>query len=74
MSDCVREMTSKELIENSNLDNKEKDLILSRLKAEDERNHKIIERYENTMSDQRYLIEAYRTVLKDMIYSSWMNK
>lgn len=66
--DCVREMTSKELVEESNIDNK--DLILSRMKEEDYRNHSRLERYENTIADQRYLIEAYKTVLKDMIYSN----
>lgn len=74
MGDCVREMTSKELIEVSNLDNKEKDVILSRLKAESERNHSATERYEKTISEQRYLIESYRTVLADMVYSNWFNK
>nr|WP_291235519.1 hypothetical protein [Frisingicoccus sp.] len=72
MGDCVREKTSKELIEESNLDNK--DLILSRMKEEDYRNHSIIERYETTISEQRYLLEAYRTVMSDMIYSNWLNK
>lgn len=72
MGDCVREKTSKELIEESNLDNK--DLILSRMKEEDYRNHNIIERYETTISEQRYLLEAYRTVMSDMIYSNWLNK
>lgn len=72
MGDCVREQTSKELIEESNLDNK--DLILSRMKEEDYRNHSIIERYETTISEQRYLLEAYRTVMSDMIYSNWLNK
>jgi hypothetical protein len=68
MSECFREMTSKELVEKSNVDNK--DLILSRMKEEDDRNHNRLERYENTISEQRYLIESYRTVLKDMIYSN----
>lgn len=72
MGDCVREKTSKELIEESNLDNK--DLILSRMKEEDYRNHSRIERYETTISEQRYLLEAYRTVMSDMIYSNWLNK
>lgn len=69
--DCVREMTSKELVEESNIDNK--DLILSRMKEEDLRIHKQIERYEITISEQRYMIESYRNVLKDMIYSNWLN-
>ena len=72
MGDCVREKTSKELIEESNLDNK--DLILSRMKEEDYRNHSIIERYETTISEQRYLLEAYRTVMLDITYSNWLNK
>lgn len=68
MSECVREMTVKEMIEESSIENK--DLIISRLKDADFRNHKQLERYETTISDQRYLIEAYRTVLKDMVYSN----
>ena len=72
MGYCVREKTSKELIEESNLDNK--DLILSRMKEEDYRNHSRIEQYETTISEQRYLLEAYRTVMSDMIYSNWLNK
>lgn len=68
MSECVREMTVKEMIEESSIENK--DLIISRLKDADLRNHRQFERYETTISDQRYLIEAYRTVLKDMVYSN----
>ena len=70
--DCVREMTIKELIEQSNIDNK--DLILQRIKEEDYKMHQRMERYETTISDQRYLIESYRTVLQDMIYSGYLNK
>lgn len=71
MDKCVREMTAKEIVENSDIENK--DLILSRMKESDFRTHKQIERYETTISDQRYLIESYRTVLKDMVYSNWLN-
>lgn len=70
--ECVRELTSKELIEQSDIDNK--DLILSRMKEEDYRTHQRTERYKTTISDQRYVIESYRTVLKDMIYSNWLSK
>lgn len=69
---CVREMTAKELIEQSNID--KKDLILSRMKEEDFRLHKQIERYETTISEQRYMIEAYRNVLGDLVYSNWLNR
>lgn len=72
MSECVREMTAKELIEESNLDNK--DLILSRLKEADCRMYERTEKYEHELLEQRHLIEAYRTVLKDMIYSNWVNR
>lgn len=71
MSECVREMTAKELIEESNLDNK--DLILSRLKEAEHRTYERTEGYERELSEQRHLIEAYRTVLKDMIYSNWLS-
>ena len=72
MPECVREMTAKELIEESNLDNK--DLILSKLKEADCRMYERTERYEHELLEQRHLIEAYRTVLKDMIYSNWVNR
>lgn len=72
MSECVRELTSKELIEQSNLKNK--DIILSRMKEEDLRTHKQIERYEATISEQMYMIEAYRNVLSDLVYSNWINR
>lgn len=74
MSECVREMTVKELIEVSNLDDKEKEVILSRLKESDCRMSANFDRYEHTVSEQRLIIEAYRTVLQDIIYSNWINK
>lgn len=67
-----REMTSKELIEASNIENKE--LILSRMKSESVRTQDIINAYENTVSEQRDLIVSYRTVLTDMIYSNFLNR
>ena len=69
---CVREMTAKELIEQSNIDNK--DLILSRMKKEDCRTEKIMEIHETTISEQRCLIESYRLVLQDLIYSNYLNR
>ena len=71
MSECVREMTSKELIEQSSLSNKE--LILQRLKSENDKVNSRIEILEKTVIEQRNLIESYRTVLKDMVYSNWLN-
>lgn len=68
---CVREMTSKELIEESSIENK--DLILSRMKEEYCRMEERIKRYDDTMKEQMNVIMAYRTVLKDMIYSNWLN-
>ena len=70
MSECVREMTSKELIEQSSLSNKE--LILQRLKSENDKVNSIIGNLEKTVTEQRNLIESYRTVLKDMVYSNWL--
>lgn len=70
--DCVREMTAKEMIEQSDID--KKDLILSRMKEEDCYTHKRIESCVNTIDEQRHVIESYRTVLQDMIYSNWLNK
>ena len=71
MSECVREMTSKELIEQSSLSNKE--LILQRLKSENDNVNSRIGNLEKTVIEQRNLIESYRTVLKDMVYSNWLN-
>ena len=71
MSECGREMTSKELIEHSSLSNKE--LILQRLKSENDRFNSRIGNLEKTVIEQRNLIESYRTVLKDMVYSNWLN-
>lgn len=71
MSECGREMTSKELIEHSSLSNKE--LILQRLKSENDKVNSIIGNLEKTVTEQRNLIESYRTVLKDMVYSNWLN-
>ena len=68
MSECVREMTSKELIEQSSLSNKE--LILQRLKSENDKVNSRIGNLEKTVIEQRNLIESYRTVLKDMVYSN----
>ena len=68
---CVREMTAKELIEESIIENK--DLILSRMKEEYCRMEERIKRYDDTMGEQMNVIMAYRTVLKDMIYSNWLN-
>ncbi len=70
MSECVREMTSKELIEQSSLSNKE--LILQRLKSENDKVNSRIGNLEKTVIEQRNLIESYRTVLKDMVYSNWL--
>ena len=71
MSECGREMTSKELIEHSSLSNKE--LILQRLKSENDKVNSIIGNLEKTVTEQRNLIVSYRTVLKDMVYSNWLN-
>ena len=70
MSECVREMTSKELIEQSSLSNKE--LILQRLKSENDKVNSRIGNLEKAVTEQRNLIESYRTVLKDMVYSNWL--
>ena len=73
MSECVREMTSKELLEQSSLSNKELELILQRLKSENDKVNSRIGNLEKTVIEQRNLIESYRTVLKDMVYSNWLN-
>ena len=72
MSECVRKMTAKELIEQSNIENK--DLILSRIKESDCRMQDRINCCEKIIGEQRDLIEAYRIVLSDMIYSNWISK
>ena len=70
----VREMTTQELIENCNLNNNTKELILQRLKEESELMNRTKGNYEDTLCEQRCLIEAYRTVLADMVYSNWLNR
>ena len=70
MNNCKRELTLKELVENSSIENKEKDLILARLKEESEHIYNVTNQYEKIVSEQRYLIEAYRIVLTDMIYGN----
>lgn len=65
MSEVVRELSLIELIEQSNCDNKE--LILSRLKAEDFILNEKLNTYEEEIHRQRNLIEGYRNVLQDMI-------
>ena len=70
--DCFkRELTVKELIEQSNIE--KKDVILSRLKESDYKMSQRLERCEDVIKDQGKLIESYRTVLKDMIYSNWLD-
>lgn len=70
MSGICRELTSKELIEQSNCENKE--LILNRLKAEEFILHERLNSYEKEIHRQGNIIESYRTVLQDMIYSNWL--
>ena len=72
MSEWVREMTAKELIEQSDLKNK--DLILSRLKEFDCKMQDRTNSCEKIIKEQRDLLEAYRIVLSDMIYSNRLNK
>lgn len=71
MCKVVRELTARELIEQSNCENKE--LILKRLKEEDFRLHERLNSHEEEIHRQRNIIESYRTVLKDMIYSNCLN-
>lgn len=68
---CVREMTAKEMIENSDIANK--DELLSKMKEADYRTEQRIANYDKTISEQANVIVSYRTVLKDMIYSGWLN-
>lgn len=72
MSDIVRELTAKELIEQSSCENK--GLILERLEAEKFRFHERLNSDEEEIHRQRNIIESYRTVLKDMIYSNGLNR
>lgn len=71
MERCVREMTAKEMIERSDIANKEE--LLSKMKEADYRTEQRIENYDKTISEQANVIVSYRTVLKDMIYSGWLN-
>lgn len=65
MSDICRELTSKELIEQS--DCKNKDVILSRLKAEDNRTMQRIDALEEERNYLTNLTDAYRMVIKDIV-------
>lgn len=64
-NECVRELTTKELIEQSDCKNKE--LILCRLKAEDNRTMQRINELEEERNHYIVLTDAYRTVLKDVV-------
>lgn len=64
MDGAVREMNARELIEQSNLENKE--VILKRLKMEREWMEDRLKRTEETVIEQAELIKGYRAVLKDL--------
>jgi RNA polymerase-interacting CarD/CdnL/TRCF family regulator len=64
MDGAVREMNARELIEQSNLKNKE--VILKRLQMEREWMEDRIKRTEETVIEQAELIKGYRAVLKDL--------
>ena len=64
MDGAVREMDARELIEQSNLGNKE--VILKRLKTEREWMEDRLRRAEETVIEQAELIKGYRAVLKDI--------
>ena len=68
MSECVRELSAIELIEQSDL--KEKEIILQRLKEQDYWADERINRLEKTVLEQAGLIRHYRGVLKDIAKSS----
>ena len=64
MDGAVREMDARELIEQSNLENKE--VILKRLQMEREWMEDRLKRTEETVIEQAELIKGYRAVLKDL--------
>lgn len=68
MDGCVRELSAIELIEQSDL--KEKEIILQRLKEQDYWVNERIKRLEETVQEQAELIRHYRSVLKDMLKDS----
>lgn len=68
MSECVRELSAIELIEQSDLKNKE--MILQRLKEQDYWVDDRIKSLEETVQAQEELIRHYRSVLKDVVKSS----
>lgn len=65
MSDICRELTSRELIEQS--DCKNKDVILNRLKVEDNRAMQRIDALEEERNYLTNLTDAYRMVIKDIV-------
>lgn len=68
MSECVRELSAIELIEQSDIKNKE--LILQRLKEQDYWVDDRIKRLEETVQAQAELIRHYRGVLEDTVKSN----
>ena len=64
MSELTRELTSRELVEDSDCKNKE--IILSRMKAEDNRTMQRIDALEEERNHYIALTNAYRTVIKDI--------
>ena len=65
MNELVRELTSRELVEDSDCKNKE--IILSRMKAEDNRTMQRIDALEEERNHYIVLTDAYRTVIKDIV-------
>lgn len=65
MSEICRELTVRELIEQSDCKNKE--VVLSRLKAEDNRTCQRIDALEEELNHHIALTNAYRIVIKDIV-------
>lgn len=65
MSEICRELTARELIEQSDCKNKE--VVLSRLKAEDNRTCQRIDALEEELNHYIALTNAYRMVIKDIV-------
>lgn len=65
MNELCRELTSKELIEQSDCKNKE--VILSRMKAEDNRTKQRIDALEEELNHYIVLTNSYRMIIKDIV-------
>ena len=74
MSEIVREKEAIELVEETNLDEHAKKLIIEKLNRDKKWFDNRFTDMEKTINEQRGIIESYRLVLEDLVYSNWLNR